>query len=63
MIIVWERELKNDFFRDAISLVESQLEAKLTRCLKERGSLYSSEEWHEELKRRKEQSKQLLTDL
>lgn len=62
MIIVWECELKNDFFLDTLSSVESQLQANLTRYLREREDRrIRREEWREELKRRKERSEQVLT--
>ena len=64
VIIVWECVLKNNSFRETVSSVESQLQANLTRHLQERENRRTRrDEWHEELKRRKERSELILTEI
>ena len=64
VIIVWECELKNNSFSETVSSVEAQLQANLTRYLQERENRrIRREEWHEELRRRKKRSEQILIDI
>lgn len=64
VIIVWECELKKDAFHDTVSSVESQLQTNLIRYVQEREDRrIRREEWHEELKRRKERFEQIISDI